>query len=388
METDVLETRKTILEFVVDARLEIERKKKKLSVNDEVLVQKVIDRVAADSMVFASVKDQRRRLDVLAHEVAWLEANMEESEEIIRRLKSGDESFAMQFFYGTNPDECNVSRIRNKILSRIRQSCDVEVSVEEFGNLLYALLWNEGRWDILDKYSCKGDFFCWLAELSQHELVKYLKDVKMVRINRERTAGNTRLLGRSVEPEKWERVLTELMPDGQYKDVLFSALVKRETDEMMMKSLDLDKNSLRKLRKMAENDLKNRLIRSDGGYEDLVLRDKSPRIIEVSDELSLDLGAWQDAKGDTNPLADVLGVDLSKEELQEKVMEFLYTIPDKLKWTEEERVVWTLRFIEDVPPLEVAERVGRKRSWVDNKYSRLNARFNKAVKAWWSWNAK
>lgn len=39
-------------------------------------------------------------------------------------------------------------------------------------------------------------------------------------------------------------------------------------------------------------------------------------------------------------------------------------------------------------PIEVAERIGRKRSWVDTKYSRLNARFNKAVKDWWSKNAK
>ena len=87
-------------------------------------------------------------------------------------------------------------------------------------------------------------------------------------------------------------------------------------------------------------------------------------------------------------MADVLGVDLDKKELQEKVVEFLYTIPEKLKWTEEERIVWTLRFIEDTAPAEVAERVERKRSWVDTKYSRLNVRFNKAIKEWWIKNAK
>lgn len=59
----------------------------------------------------------------------------------------------------------------------------------------------------------------------------------------------------------------------------------------------------------------------------------------------------------------------------------------KMNWTEEERIVWTLRFIEDTSPVEVAELVGRKRSWVDTKYSRLNARFNKAVREWWFRNA-
>ena len=83
----------------------------------------------------------------------------------------------------------------------------------------------------------------------------------------------------------------------------------------------------------------------------------------------------------------MLGVDLNHEDLQKKVVDFLYTIPQKLIWTEEERIVWTLRFIEDTAPIEVAERIGRKRSWVDTKYSRLNVRFNKAVKEWWAENA-
>ena len=153
-----------------------------------------------------------------------------------------------------------------------------------------------------------------------------------------------------------------------------------------MKSFCLEKEELHKLQKKAEADLKDRLIRSDSGYEDLVLRSKSPRIIEVSDEFAKDFCVWQEGKSNVSLLADVLGVDLNNEDLQKKVVEFLYTIPQKLKWTEEERIVWTLRFIEDTAPIEVAERIGRKRSWVDTKYSRLNARFNKAIKEWWAKN--
>ena len=87
--------------------------------------------------------------------------------------------------------------------------------------------------------------------------------------------------------------------------------------------------------------------------------------------------AWQEDNGNANPLADVLGVGLDNEELHEKVKDFLYSFPKMLNWTEEERLVWTLRFIE----------IGRRRSWVDTKYSRLNARFNKAVREWWFRNA-
>ena len=212
--------------------------------------------------------------------------------------------------------------------------------------------------------------------------------MKLINVTRERTAGNTRLLGLSIAPEMWKYILNDTMPNGLYKDVLFSTLVERNTEEKMMKSFCLKKEDLHRLQKKAEADLKDRLIRSDRGYEELVLRDKTPRVIEVSEEFAKDFCVWQEGKSNANPLADVLGVDLNHEDLQKKVVDFLYTIPQKLKWTEEERIVWTLRFIEDTAPIEVAERIGRKRSWVDTKYSRLNARFNKAVKDWWSKNAK
>ena len=388
MRTNDFTAKQTILGLVEVVRLEIESKKKTLSIGDEELVQKIMDKVSEANKEFATEKEELRYWGIVTREVAWYEANTEESEEIINRLKSGDQLFAQKFFYSTNTNGCNISRFRSKILANIKQTYKIEVSVEEFGDILYTFLWNEGTWSILDKYSRKSSFFCWLSEVAQHELIRYLEDMKLINVTRERTAGNTRLLGLSIAPEMWEYILNDIMPNGLYKDVLFSTLVERNTEEKMMKSFCLKKEDLHRLQKKAEADLKDRLIRSDRGYEELVLRDKTPRVIEVSEEFAKDFCVWQESKSNANPLADVLGVDLNHEDLQKKVVDFLYTIPQKLKWTEEERIVWTLRFIEDTAPIEVAERIGRKRSWVDTKYSRLNARFNKAVKDWWSKNAK
>lgn len=388
MRTNDFTAKQTILGLVEVVRLEIESKKKTLSIGDEELVQKIMSKVSEANKEFATEKEELRYWGIVTREVAWYEANTEESEEIINRLKSGDQLFAQKFFYSTNTNGCNISRFRSKILANIKQTYKIEVSVEEFGDILYTFLWNEGTWSILDKYSRKSSFFCWLSEVAQHELIRYLEDMKLINVTRERTAGNTRLLGLSIAPEMWEYILNDTMPNGLYKDVLFSTLVKRNTEEKMMKSFCLKKEDLHRLQKKAEADLKDRLIRSDRGYEELVLRDKTPRVIEVSEEFAKDFCIWQEGKSNANPLADVLGVDLNHEDLQKKVVDFLYTIPQKLKWTEEERIVWTLRFIEDTAPIEVAERIGRKRSWVDTKYSRLNVRFNKAVKEWWAENAK
>lgn len=388
MRTNDFTAKQTILGLVEVVRLEIESKKKTLKIGDEELVQKIMSKVSEANKEFATEKEELRYWGIVIREVAWYEANTEESEEIINRLKSGDQLFAQKFFYSTNTNGCNISRFRSKILANIKQTYKIEVSVEEFGDILYTFLWNEGTWSILDNYSRKSSFFCWLSEVAQHELIRYLEDMKLINVTRERTAGNTRLLGLSIAPEMWEYILNDTMPNGLYKDVLFSTLVKRNTEEKMMKSFCLKKEDLHRLQKKAEADLKDRLIRSNSGYEELVLRDKSPRTIEVSEEFAKELSLWQEEKSNANPLADVLGVNLNKEDLQTKAVEFLYTIPDLLKWTEEERIVWTLRFIEDTAPVEVAERVGRKRSWVDTKYSRLNARFNEAIKKWWAENAR
>ena len=388
MRTNDFTAKQIILGLVEVVRLEIESKKKTLSIGDEELVQKIMSKVSEANKEFTTEKEELRYWGIVTREVAWYEANTEESEEIINRLKSGDQLFAQKFFYSTNTNGCNISRFRSKILANIKQTYKIEVSVEEFGDILYTFLWNEGTWSILDKYSRKSSFFCWLSEVAQHELIRYLEDMKLINVTRERTAGNTRLLGLSIAPEMWEYILNDTMPNGLYKDVLFSTLVKRNTEEKMMKSFCLKIEDLHRLQKKAEADLKDRLIRSDRGYEELVLRDKTPRVIEVSEEFAKDFCVWQEGKSNANPLADVLGVDLNHEDLQKKVVDFLYTIPQKLKWTEEERIVWTLRFIEDTAPIEVAERIGRKRSWVDTKYSRLNVRFNKAVKEWWAENAK
>ena len=388
MKTNVFTTKETIFGQVEVVRLEIESKQKRLSACDEELVQKILDKVVADNREFATEKEQLRYLSALTHEMVWQEANTEESDEIISRLKSNDQLFAQKFFYGTNPYGCNISRFRSKILSNIKQTYKVDVPIEEFGDILYTFLWNNGTWSVLDKYSRKSSFFCWLAEVAQHELIRYLEEMKIINVNRERTAGNTRLLGMSVAPEMWEYIINDMMPNGLYKDVLYATLVERKDEKIMVKKFGLDAEDLHKMQKKAEADLKDRLIRSDSNYEELVLRDKSSRNVEVSEEFTKEFFQWQEWKNETNPLADVLGVDLDKKELQEKVVEFLYAIPEKLKWTEEERIVWTLRFIEDTAPAEVAERVGRKRSWVDTKYSRLNVRFNKAIKEWWIKNAK
>lgn len=379
-------TADTILSIVTEVRLEIESKGKSISTSEDTLCKMVMDKVAEDGKDFETDKGWMRYYANVTRDIAWHLANTEEADKIISRLKSGDQIFAERFFYGTNSKDCNISRLRSRIISQIKYTHNVDVSVEEFGNILYTHLWDNGTWGVLDKYSYKSSFFCWLDQIARHEVMRYLEEMRMIHVNRGRTSGNTRLLGMSVDPYLWECVISEMMPDGLYKNVLMATLVERKDKSIIIKEMGIDASEFRKVQIKAENSLKDKLIRSDSHYEDIVLRDKSPHNIEVSDEFAQEFIKWQEEKRDASPLADVLGVGLQNEELQGKVASFLYEFPKTLGWSDEDRLIWTLRFIENTAPVEVAKRVGKERSWLDTRYSRLNKRFEKAIKEWWKKN--
>ena len=376
-----------IMGLLVVVRMEIEDRKKSLNVTDEQLAEMVLTRIEEEKLTFSDEKEERKYYGVVTRKVVWNYANATEAERIINRLKSGDQLFAQKFFYGKNNNECNISRFRSKIIAQIKQTYHYEVSVEEFGNIVYTHLWDNGTWSVLDNYAKKSSFFCWLEKVSRHEVMRVLEDMKVINVSRERTSGNTRLLGTSISPDVWELIITDLMPEGMYKNLLMASYVERKNEKKMAKDFKLEAESLRSEIKKAEMALKDKLIRGDSYYEELVLRDKTPRNVEVSEEFIKEFVKWQEGKSDASPLADVFGVNLDKEEINDKVVDFLYRFSEKLQWSDEDKLIWRLRFIENTAPVEVAERCGRARAWLDTRYSRLNKKFNAAIREWWKNNA-
>ena len=217
--------------------------------------------------------------------------------------------------------------------------------------------------------------------------MRVLEDMKVINVSRERTSGNTRLLGTSISPDVWELIITDLMPEGVYKNLLMAYYVDRKNDKKIAKEFNLDEEALSSEIKKAEMALKDKLIRGDTYYEELVLRDKSPRNVEVSETFIKEFVKWQEGKSNVSPLADVFGVNLDREDVNEKILDFLYRFSEKLQWSDEDKLIWRLRFIENTSPVEVAKHCGRARAWLDTRYSRLNKIFNTAIREWWKNNA-
>ena len=100
----------------------------------------------------------------------------------------------------------------------------------------------------------------------------------------------------------------------------------------------------------------------------------------------MDVAEWYKDRINENPFSDVLGLQLSDEEVKEKIVDFIYDFSQKLKWTDEERYIWRQRFVEKVPPAQLAEEMHKDRHWVDQHYSRINKKFRRAFKKWWKQN--
>ena len=309
-----------------------------------------------------------------------------EAEEIIKKLKE-DAKFRQRFFYGTEPKKCNMARLRSKIIKDIKDNYHVIVSDDTFNEIVYLTLWAGGTWNTLDTYSKQCTFFAWLRRVAKNAVMELLEDEHWIGEGRARTVGNTRLTLFSQSEAKCKLVIDELMVGSKYYNVLTDIYVDRLSKDEIMKKIDMDENDYETFKKKAEYKLKDALLRSDYHFEADVLHDKSARVVTVSSEFVADMAEWCKSKTGVNPLSDVFGTDLTDEEVRVKTVEFLYDFSAKLKWSDEDRYIWRQRFVENTAPVQVAKEVGRSRGWLDTRYSRLNKKFDKAIKKWWNSHA-
>lgn len=308
------------------------------------------------------------------------------SEEIMKRILGGDMLFTQKFFFSTGTRGSNIRGLRSKLIWEIRRTYGETLTDMEASTIIYEFLWDWGTWRPLRMYSGHGTIFSFIERVARHALIDSLAEQRRITAGLARTAGNTRLLSVSVPEGTWHQVLSDVMPEGTERNVLRSALVERKSEKAIAADLNVTASALADLRRKAEKRLRERLIDSPEPYAEIVLRDKSPVrqsvAVEQCDYVTAPLG------DDASPLADVFGVNLSGEALSERVTEFLYAFARNMPWSDDDRLIWTQRFIKDTPPRELSQLLGRDRGWVDSRYSRLNKSFRNAVRLWWRQNAQ
>lgn len=381
---------------------------KKVSRSNEDLATEIEVKAKSVIPLSTDAKSVDKKLNEITCQVMRMAGNREEADEIIAPFKAMNAKYIHDFFYfdqnEDGNDGRNVKRIGTKIISWIKNSYNVDISLDEFSSILLELLVginvdgkdngkkeNAGSasyepWKIFDKYDAKGSFFSWLSSVAQHEVMRVLRKQGRITTPPTRTKGNTRLLGRSVSPVIWKKVIKDTPVTERHRVILNAVLVMRMTDEKVAKEMNVSIAEFKKLRREAEADLREKLLQNKSRYNDIVLRDKNPvktTTINITDDYAREFKAWQEKSDDLKPLAEIFGVNSTGEELHKQVVDFLYSFSESLDWTAEEKLVWQLRFIEEIPAKEVGNRVKRDGSWIDRHYSQLNKKFNKAVKEWY-----
>jgi len=309
-----------------------------------------------------------------------------EVEQLIRWLQD-DEEFCYNFFFGTNPKLCNMAQFRSSMLAYIKNDYQVEVSSNDFSTIVYEALWSEGTWATLKSYKKQSPFFVWLKEVAKNSVLTWLKRDRYFPKSSSRTIGNTRLVLLSKSAKMCQLIIDEHLQGSKYYDLMCSIYVGRLTKVEIMVKYHMTEQELEQAQDEGERKLKDALLRSSCWYEKEVLRDKTRDNMSVSSEFVADIEEWMLAKMGENSLTDVFDVNLTDEEIREKVVDLLYCLSAKMDWTDGDRLLWRQRFIDNIPPVEVAETFGHTRAWVDTRFSRLNKEIRPSLKKWWTAHA-
>jgi DNA-directed RNA polymerase specialized sigma24 family protein len=308
-------------------------------------------------------------------------ANYKDEARYVKGNLMGNEKFRDLFFYDSSEKCYNIKPICEFVLKQLSRTYDIDsIGIADVQTIMFVKLWSDD-WHVLKTYGEEYSIFTWLYQVTFNTMKKYLDDNGFVKTKRTLTPGNTRLLLNKQTPEGCDLFINELMPEGKHRLLLIDIYVNRKSDAEIMKKLSIDEEEFKKLRSTAENRFKNIILQSPEDYEGLLLREKSPRrLVRFSQMENVEYNNWEDNSWN-NPFSDVVGVHLSYAEVLQRAGSFVYDFVKMLKWKDTDILVLTERS-KGTSPKSLAERLGRRRSWVDNRYSRLKKKFAKALDLW------
>ena len=292
-----------------------------------------------------------------------------------------NDKFCSLFFFDNSENCYNIRPICEFVLKQLSRTYDIDaISIEDVQTIMYEKLW-EDDWHALRTYGEEYSIFTWLYQVTFNTMKKFLEDNGFIKVKRNLTPGNTRLLLNRYTPEGCDLFINLLMPESKHRSLLIDIFVNRMSDAEIMKKLSIDEQAFKKLRCTAENRFKNIILQSPENFEGVLLAEKSPRRIVRFSQLDNCMDDnWEDASWN-NPFSDVVGVHLTHAEVQQLAGSFISDFAHMLKWKETDIFVLTERS-KGISPKSLAERLGRRRSWVDNRYSRLKRKFAKALDLW------
>lgn len=319
---------------------------------------------------------------ILLKDYLWQKVNEAEGEYIKNKLTSNDTRFAKDFFYGTNPQKANISRLRSRLKNEFYTSYGLTISDKEISTIIYSSIWEEGTWKGLKTFQNTGSIFSWIETKGRHELTAELREQQRIPWERKRTAGNTRLSKRKLTEEMANLILQEETLPSDISQIIRDLYVNKKSPQEIMSQWAWNQEEYDKKVKNATTTLKETLLQSPRDYHD-ILKDKTASNSQISLDEAMQNGCQASFKENQCALVDIFGVSLTDEEIQSKAMETIHHIASTVECTERDRYVWESRYFEDKSPIALSKELNMRRSNVDNIYLRMNKKFQEAVKEWY-----
>lgn len=297
---------------------------------------------------------------------------------------------AVEFFYKT------MEPMNKGIANNVFESYGVSISLNDIATWVYTAVYNEGKWSRLNCFSGNCSIFSWISVVASQTVFKELREMHLIPGSSELSSNNTSLTLLSMKHVDEVKCIIDYVHQPLMNEVLNCLYVKRMPLQAILKNLNISEELFSETRKIAETMLKESLIREevifwereDGTEVNLV----SLAISDVSNTLhtSTSTEAFILAENtycnedDYEELNEVLEEYYPRLPWKEQWRNFIVDKAMEMGWSQEDQIVFVERFCNNTSPVVLAQRLGRARTWVDNKFSRELKALTIVIKKWWN----
>lgn len=311
----------------------------------------------------------------------------------------GYERVAQEFFFET------LKPMVSGLAYQVLKTYKTVVNPLDLSTTIYREFWDEGTFSRLKGYQGDCSLFSWVSLGAAQVVYDDLEKLGIIKKSREMTSKNTSLRLKSIANKDELKTILDLVTEPRWHDVLTEIYVKRTPDEKIMKKFEMDEVTLRKTIKVAETALKDQLIATEfviwhrtatkKGKKDtainlvsIALGDVSGNLDTTSSDEALiiamnkfnDMGVYEEIK-------DVLQLEYPTMDPHAMWDQFVKDQALVCGMTEDQLDVWLARYIDHESPVSVAERLGMRRTNVDNLFSRANKVLEDYISNWWKQNS-
>lgn len=261
-------------------------------------------------------------------------------------------------------------------------------------------MYDGGRWTRFRTYRGDQSIFAWTATCASQIVFKELDKQHLIPPGSDLNATNTSLTLKSMQYDSERQMVIDLVEVPDLHSVLTMIYVNSMTDEQIMAETGMSKALYRKKVRTAETMLKEALIDKESM---LVVRSNGKIVNLVREALSDCSGVFQTSTSDdAMAIAEKqLYTDNEENELHVLQSQFRPGLPfleqwvlfvvdraQEMPWTTEEQTVFYERFYNNEDPVALAKRLGRRRTWIDNKFHKLNVEITTYIINWMNVNIK